>query len=77
MFRTSEVADRLHQVGPVSRLRGHLQRLDEAGDSVGPQFKQILACLRRTVGAETDAKHARMMTYVTLGALAATAPEFW
>ena len=37
----------------------------------------VALCLRRTMGAETDAKHARMMTYVTLGALAATAPEFW
>jgi hypothetical protein len=33
--------------------------------------------LRRTMGADTDARYARMMTYVTLGALAATAPEFW
>jgi hypothetical protein len=33
--------------------------------------------LRRTMSAATDAKYVRMMTYVTLGALAATAPEFW
>lgn len=33
--------------------------------------------LRRSMSSDTDAKYARMMTYVTLGALAATAPEFW
>jgi hypothetical protein len=33
--------------------------------------------LRRTMDSATDAKYARMMTYVTLGAVAATAPEFW
>ncbi|HVE51573.1 MAG TPA: hypothetical protein VNG69_18365 [Casimicrobiaceae bacterium] len=33
--------------------------------------------LRRSVDATTNAKDARMMTYITLGALAATAPEFW
>jgi hypothetical protein len=33
--------------------------------------------LRRSMPADTDAKYARMMSYVTLGALAATAPEFW
>jgi hypothetical protein len=33
--------------------------------------------LRRSMHPDTDAKYARMMTYVTLGALAATAPEFW
>lgn len=37
----------------------------------------VALCLRRTMDADTDAKHARMMAYVTLGALAATAPEFW
>ena len=33
--------------------------------------------LRRTMHEATDARVARTMTYVTLGALAATAPEFW
>ena len=33
--------------------------------------------LRRSMSPDTDEKYARMMTYVTLGALAATAPEFW
>jgi hypothetical protein len=33
--------------------------------------------LRRSMHEATDVKYARMMTYVTLGALAATAPEFW
>jgi hypothetical protein len=33
--------------------------------------------LRRSMHANTDARYARMMVYVTLGALAATAPEFW
>ena len=33
--------------------------------------------LRRTMHEGTDAKFARTMTFTTLGALAATAPEFW
>ena len=33
--------------------------------------------LRRSMSESTDARVARMMTYVTLGAIAATAPEFW
>jgi hypothetical protein len=33
--------------------------------------------LRRTTPADGDAKQARTMSFVTLGALAATAPEFW
>jgi hypothetical protein len=33
--------------------------------------------LRRSMHEQTDAKVARTMTYVTLGAIAATAPEFW
>jgi hypothetical protein len=33
--------------------------------------------LRRAMHDETDARTVRSMTYITLGALAATAPEFW
>jgi hypothetical protein len=33
--------------------------------------------LRRSMHEATDVKVARTMTFVTLGALAATAPEFW
>lgn len=33
--------------------------------------------LRRSMHEATDARVARTMTYVTLGAFAATAPEFW
>ncbi len=33
--------------------------------------------LRRSMHEETDARVARTITYVTLGAVAATAPEFW
>jgi hypothetical protein len=33
--------------------------------------------LRRSMHEQTDIKVARTMTYVTLGAIAATAPEFW
>jgi hypothetical protein len=37
----------------------------------------VAVVLRRTTPAEADAKQQRTMTFVTLGALAATAPEFW
>jgi hypothetical protein len=37
----------------------------------------VAVVLRRTTPADGDAKQQRTMTYVTLGALAATAPEFW
>lgn len=37
----------------------------------------VAVVLRRTIPAEADAKQARTMTFVTLGALAATAPAFW
>ena len=37
----------------------------------------VAVALRRSIHEATDAKVARTMTYVTLGALAATAPEFW
>ena len=37
----------------------------------------VALVLRRTTPEDADAKQARTMTYVTLGALAATAPEFW
>ena len=33
--------------------------------------------LRRAIQEGTDPRAARTMTYITLGALAATAPEFW
>ena len=33
--------------------------------------------LRRSMHEATDARATRTMTYVTLGAFAATAPEFW
>lgn len=33
--------------------------------------------LRRTMTEATDARVARTMVYITLGALAASAPEFW
>jgi hydrogenase-4 membrane subunit HyfE len=33
--------------------------------------------LRRSMHEATDARYARTMAYVTLGAFAATAPEFW
>ena len=33
--------------------------------------------LRRSINEATDTKIARTMTFTTLGALAATAPEFW
>ena len=37
----------------------------------------VAVVLRRTVQPSTDAKVARAMTFATLGAFAATAPEFW
>lgn len=37
----------------------------------------VALCLRRSMHEATDAKVARTMIYVTLGAFAATAPEFW
>ena len=37
----------------------------------------VAVWLRRSMHEQTDARVARTMTYVTLGAVAATAPEFW
>lgn len=37
----------------------------------------VALVLRRTTPSDGDAKQARTMAYVTLGALAATAPAFW
>lgn len=37
----------------------------------------VAVVLRRTTPADADVKQARTMTFVTLGALAATAPAFW
>lgn len=37
----------------------------------------VAVVLRRVMHGETDQRSVRTMTYVTLGALAATAPEFW
>jgi hypothetical protein len=37
----------------------------------------VALVLRRTMPPDGDAKQARTMAYVTLGALAATAPAFW
>ena len=37
----------------------------------------VAVVLRRTTPVDGDGRQARTMTYVTLGALAATAPEFW
>jgi hypothetical protein len=37
----------------------------------------VAVVLRRVMHGETDQRAVRTMTYVTLGAFAATAPEFW
>ncbi|GIK85300.1 MAG: hypothetical protein KJ018_18785 [Burkholderiales bacterium] len=37
----------------------------------------VAVVLRGTTPADTDVKQARTMAFVTLGALAATAPAFW
>lgn len=37
----------------------------------------VAVVLRRTTPADADLKQARTVTFVTLGALAATAPAFW
>ena len=37
----------------------------------------VAVVLRRRMHASTDAKVARTLCYVTLGGLAATAPQFW
>lgn len=37
----------------------------------------VAVILRRTAPADGDARQQRTLTYVTLGALAATAPQFW
>lgn len=37
----------------------------------------VALVLRHTLGDATDLKLARTMSYITFGALAATAPEFW
>ncbi len=37
----------------------------------------VALALRRSMHDTTDARVARTMTYVTFGAVAATAPEFW
>lgn len=37
----------------------------------------VALVLRRSFDDGTDVRTARTMTYVTLGAFAATAPEFW
>lgn len=37
----------------------------------------VAVVLRRTTPVDADPRQQRTLTYVTLGALAATAPEFW
>ncbi|HVF63838.1 MAG TPA: hypothetical protein VNE58_07585 [Casimicrobiaceae bacterium] len=37
----------------------------------------VAVALRQSMHGATDLKAARTMTYVTLGSLVATAPEFW
>lgn len=37
----------------------------------------VAVVLRRTTPADADARQSRTTTFVTLGALAATAPAFW
>jgi hypothetical protein len=37
----------------------------------------VAVVLRRTTPADADAKQQRTVNFVTLGMLAATAPEFW